>query len=71
MSKPPLIQFTAVVFNHRGKNTLLIRKELSDERTMKYILNEIIKKGSYNFYGQVIFTNRFNALVTLRKKKII
>lgn len=69
--KLPVLEFSAVVIRHRGKDVLMIKKQTSDTIAMKHILNEIIGKGSYDFVGRIIFTNRFNALITLRKRGLL
>jgi hypothetical protein len=66
--KMPKIQFTASLFTHNDKDTMLIRKELSDKEMMKFIFKRIIKDGKFQFYGEIIFVNRFQAILKLKER---
>jgi len=65
------IQMVASLINHGGRNALLIRKIFVNERIIKPIVIDILRKGTFDFEGEVIFLDRNKAFSRLKEAKLV
>jgi len=59
--------FYASIIHHNGTPALMIRKIITDKKIITEIANQILKKGTYEINGVLIFRFPLNAIVELYK----
>lgn len=71
----PRIQLVGSIVPIKGGshsyNGLMIRKIFVKKEIVKAIVFDILKKGAFDFYGQVVFMDRKKAVLKLKEAKLI
>jgi len=67
----PRIQLIATVVKNRDRNDLMIRKIISNKEVIQAIVLEILRNGTFEFKGEVIFINKNQAVARLKEAGLI
>jgi len=67
----PRIQMIVNMVRVRNRNGIMIRKTFVDKNIIKNIIIEILKKGVFEFNGEIIFIDKDKAVSRLKETNLI
>jgi hypothetical protein len=67
----PRIQMIVNMVRVRNRNGIMIRKTFVDRDIIKNIVLEILKRGVFEFNGEIVFMNKEQAVSRLKETNLI
>lgn len=67
----PRIQMVVNIVSVRNRNGIMIRKTFVDKQIIKNIIFEIIRRGVFEFNGEIIFMDKEKAVSRLKETELI
>lgn len=59
------------IVNHNNRSALMLRKIFVNREIIKRLVLEILRKGTFEFNGEIVFINKEKAIERLKQAELI